>query len=274
MMVVDDLPIIVERMVRLIGEHEQLDLELVKAYSAFEALDLLKKIKIDIVLTDIKMPGMEGIELLHEIREYWPRCKVIFLTSYDEFHYAKSAISGGGFDFILKFESDEVIIESVQKAVAALHDEYAALKQLHEAQMQKRQMIPLLQEQALSNLLYGKGEIRSGKEPFRELGIPLQSGIPVYVLVGRVDDWAAITGTSDRKLLLYAARNVAEELLNVSVVIVSATVEESKMACLIQPKECLNAAQQEELPDEVWERTFSFVFESIPFIQTTCRDLF
>ncbi|WP_158560790.1 response regulator [Paenibacillus contaminans] len=274
MMVVDDLPIIVDRMVRLIDEHEQLELELIKAYSAFEALDLLKKIKIDIVLTDIKMPGMEGIELLHEIRKYWPRCKVIFLTSYDEFHYAKSAISGGGFDFILKFESDEVIIESVQKAVAALHDEYAALKQLHEAQMQKRQMIPLLQEQALSHLLYGKGrDIHGGKETLRELDIPLQSDMPVYVLVGRADDWGTITGAADRKLLLYAARNVAEELLGVSVVIVSATVEESKIACLLQPKACLNAARQEAVPADVWERTFSFVFESLPFLQSTCRDL-
>lgn len=274
MMVVDDLPYIVDRMERLIGEQEQLKLEMYKAYSAFEALDTLKRIKIDIVLTDIKMPGMEGIELLHEIRKYWPRCKVIFLTSYDEFHYAKSAISGGGFDFILKFEQDEAIINAIHRAVAALNDEYAAMKQLHEAQMQKRQMIPLLQEQYLHNMLYGKADIRNTNEQFRELGIPLRSELPMYVLVGKVDDWASITDTSERKLLLYAARNVIEELLNVSVILVSATVEQSKLVCLLQPKEILTAEREQQPDQEIWARTFIFVFETVMTIQATCRDLF
>lgn len=273
MMVVDDLPIIVDRLVGLIGEHEQLELDMYKAYSAFEAIEILKKTKIDIVLTDIKMPGMEGIELLHEIHKYWPKCKVIFLTSYGEFHYAKAAISGGGFDFILKFESDEVIIKAILKAVSALHDEYATIKQLHEAQIQKRQVTPFLQEQILYNLLYGKGDFRRSKEQFSEIGIQLNCDMPVYVLVGRVDDWAAITGTTDRKLLLYAARNVIEELLNVSAVIASVTIEESRVVCLLQPKDILIAEHQEEQADEVWERTFVFVYESIPSIQSACRDL-
>jgi two-component system response regulator YesN len=273
MMVVDDLPIIVDRLVTLMDECKPVELEMYKAYSAFEAIDILKKIKIDIVLTDIKMPGMEGIELLHKIREYWPGCKVIFLTSYGEFHYAKAAISGGGFDFILKFESDEVIIKAILKAVSALDDEYATIKQLHEAQMQKRQVVPLLQEQVLYNLLHGKGEFRRSKEQFSQTGITLNGELPVYVLVGRVDDWAAITGTTDRKLLLYAARNVTEELLRVSVDIVSVTVEESRMACLLQPKAILSDGHQGEVADEVWERTFFFVYESIPSIQSICRDL-
>ncbi|MFC5405642.1 response regulator [Cohnella soli] len=273
MIVVDDLPIIVNRLVRLFEEHEHLELELYKAYSAYEAIDILKKTKIDIVLTDIKMPGMEGIELLREIRQYWPKCKVIFLTSHDEFHYAKSAISGGGFDFILKFEDDDVIMNAVSKAVSALDDEYAAMKQLHEAQMQKRQAIPLLKEQILHHLLYAKGDSRHSQEQFLELGIPLHVGLPIHLLIGRVDDWAAITGTTDRKLLLYAARNVTEELLNVSVVMASVTVDESRFVCLIQPKACVTAKSQEDLPDDIWERTAAFVFESLPSIQSACRDL-
>ncbi|MCQ6563136.1 response regulator [Paenibacillus mendelii] len=268
MIVVDDLPIIVNRLVRLFEEREQLELELYKAYSAYEAIDILKKIKIDIVLTDIKMPGMEGIELLHEIRQYWPKCKVIFLTSHDEFHYAKSAISGGGFDFILKFEDDDVIVNAISKAVSALDDEYAAMKQLHEAQMQKRQAMPLLQEQILHNLLYAKGDSHHSQQKFLELGIPLHVVSPIHLLIGRVDDWSAITGTTDRKLLLYAARNVTEELLNISVVMASVTVDESRFVCLIQPK-----AYDSEWSDDTLERTFAFVFESLPSIQSTYRDL-
>ncbi|MBP1990468.1 response regulator [Paenibacillus eucommiae] len=275
MMIVDDLPIIVDRLVRLFGEHELLELEMYKAYSAFEAMDILKEIKMDIVLTDIKMPGMEGIELLHEIRKYWPKCKVIFLTSYDEFHYAKSAISGGGFDFILKFEKDEVIVKAIEKAIAALDDENATMKLLHQAQMQKRQVIPLLQEQYLHHLLYGKRVSLTGRmeEQFRETGIQLHHRMPVYMLMGRIDGWAAITAISDRKLMLYAIQNITAELLNISVAMVSVTLEESKILCLIQPKECSTALMQVDLPEEIWERTFAFVFGSLERIQSTCRDL-
>jgi len=276
MMIVDDLPIIVDRLVRLFGENDRLELELFKAYSAFEAIDILKEIKMDIVLTDIKMPGMEGIELLHEIRKYWPKCKVVLLTSYDEFHYVKSAISGGGFDFILKFERDEVIVHSIEKAIAALDEEYATLRLLHQAQMQKKQVIPLLQVQFLSHWLSGKSAmpVDMMREKFIETGIQLHCEMPVFLLIGKIDDWLGTSGSADRSLLLYAVQNITTELLDEFVVLVSVTLEESKIVCLIQPKECLLAKEQEELSQEIWQRTFSFVFGSLELIQQSFREFY
>lgn len=88
MLIVDDLPVIVEGLVKMFGKKKP-ELELYQAYSAYQALDVLNRTRIDIVLSDIRMPGMEGTELLHEIKRHWPLCKVIFLTSFDDFHYIK-----------------------------------------------------------------------------------------------------------------------------------------------------------------------------------------
>ena len=61
------------------------ELEVHTAVSGKEALELLNRIRFDVVLTDIKMPGMTGMELYDRIRENWPACKVIFLTAYPQF---------------------------------------------------------------------------------------------------------------------------------------------------------------------------------------------
>lgn len=117
LLIVDDLPIIVDGLLELFEQTAHLELDVMKAYSGEEALEVLQNHRIDIVISDIKMPGLEGIELLREIKSQWPSCKVIFLTGYNEFHYARSAITYGGFEYILKVESDEKIIESVERAI-------------------------------------------------------------------------------------------------------------------------------------------------------------
>lgn len=62
-----------------------LEVDVYTANSAYEALELLDRVRFDVVLTDIKMPGMDGITLFERIKENWPRCKTVFLTGYRNF---------------------------------------------------------------------------------------------------------------------------------------------------------------------------------------------
>ena len=55
-----------------------LEVDVYTANSAYEALELLDRVRFDVVLTDIKMPGMDGITLFERIKENWPRCKTVF----------------------------------------------------------------------------------------------------------------------------------------------------------------------------------------------------
>lgn len=95
LLIVDDEPYIVDGLQALVEQWdlpEELDVRC--AYSADEALEAADLAKIDVCLTDIRMPGMDGIRLQGEMLRRWPQCKVIFLTGYDDFEYAQSAIRG------------------------------------------------------------------------------------------------------------------------------------------------------------------------------------
>jgi len=111
-MVVDD-----ERKMRRVLQIllEQMGLESVSAESGEEALDLLDGEKVDLVLTDLKMPGMSGVELLGRIREIDPDIPVIVLTAHGTVQSAVAAMKQGAFDYILKpfdVEAIELIIRN------------------------------------------------------------------------------------------------------------------------------------------------------------------
>ncbi|MBA9087694.1 YesN/AraC family two-component response regulator [Fontibacillus solani] len=87
-----------------------------------EALHFIETMQPHVLLTDIKMPVMDGIELLKKISETKPYCKTIILTGYKEFEYARSAIQYGAINYLLKpFELDE--LEAVMIKIRNLLDE-------------------------------------------------------------------------------------------------------------------------------------------------------
>ena len=65
-------------------------------------LELIKREKPDIVITDIRMPDMSGLEMLEKVREYGIQSKVIVLSAYSEFEYARQAIRLGVTEYLLK----------------------------------------------------------------------------------------------------------------------------------------------------------------------------
>lgn len=78
LLIVDDEEIITEALYEVLSQSMREELDICKAFSAKEALRWLARTRVDIVLTDIRMPGMSGIELMEEIKTYWPRCRIIF----------------------------------------------------------------------------------------------------------------------------------------------------------------------------------------------------
>ena len=66
------------------------------------AYPLIQKARPDILITDIKMPFMDGLELSRLVRQEMPDIKIIILSGYDEFEYAKEAISIGITDYLVK----------------------------------------------------------------------------------------------------------------------------------------------------------------------------
>jgi simple sugar transport system ATP-binding protein len=76
---------------------------------------MIKEIKPDILITDIKMPFMDGLELSRLVKKEIPNIKIIILSGYDEFEYAKEAIKIGVTDYLLKPMSGAKLLEAVNK---------------------------------------------------------------------------------------------------------------------------------------------------------------
>ena len=104
------------------SEHE-LELQLVHmAHSGQEALEMWKKEPVDIILTDIEMPEMSGLELLKKIRSEEELVRFIILTGYDDFEYAREAIHLEVENYILKPINEEELEKQLKEAAAKLEE--------------------------------------------------------------------------------------------------------------------------------------------------------
>ena len=97
--------------------------EVYSAANGLEAADLISSEKIDIVIFDIRMPGMTGIELARFIREKSLDTAVILLTGFSEFEYAREALHLGVYEYLLKPLRPKEILEAVQKVKLRLEQE-------------------------------------------------------------------------------------------------------------------------------------------------------
>lgn len=113
-LVIDDDPYILESVTSLLNEHGYY---VVACENPNIAIDRVKEDKIDIVLTDIKMPVMTGIELLEKIHSINSEIPVILMTAFAEIDMAVDAIKKGAFDFITKPYKHEYLVYTVEKAI-------------------------------------------------------------------------------------------------------------------------------------------------------------
>lgn len=81
-----------------------------------EGIELAEKVRPDLIITDIKMPGIDGIHMAQKIKEKLPDCKFIIITGYDDFEYARGAVKVNAVDFLLKPVDENEFINAVEKA--------------------------------------------------------------------------------------------------------------------------------------------------------------
>lgn len=86
-----------------------------KAESGSQALSILEQTSVDILITDIEMPGINGLELIREVREHYPSVRIVILSGYSNFEYARTALRYGVNDYLLKPVAQDVFSELLLK---------------------------------------------------------------------------------------------------------------------------------------------------------------
>ena len=115
-LLVDDEPLVTETLQTLILK-EMPELEVTSVNSAVHARELLDRSSYDLVVTDVSMPRISGLELLDHIRKRESPCYVIVLTAYSSFEYAYTAARYENVRFILKIEPPEIILEAIRNGL-------------------------------------------------------------------------------------------------------------------------------------------------------------
>lgn len=156
LLIVDDEHYIVNYMASLIAENLSSNLEIYKCYSGVEALELLETVKIDLMLLDINMPGLSGLEVAPKALELLPDCRIIFLTAYDNFDYIYESTKNDHTRYLLKTESDESILGEISHTVKEIEEEANKLHLISEAQKKGILLSHLLQQNILKGVLAGQ----------------------------------------------------------------------------------------------------------------------
>lgn len=122
-LLVDDEPHILKKVRKVIESTFEDFIIVGEMKNGYDALETIKNGHIDLVITDIRMPEMSGLELAEVIRMNHPQIKTIILTGHSEFEYAKKAIQLNVVDFILKPIAEDTIIKVLAKLLVTFSNE-------------------------------------------------------------------------------------------------------------------------------------------------------
>ena len=120
------------------------------AENGVDALEKIEQLEPDVVLTDIRMPYMDGLEMAERLREIHPSIKVVLFSGFDDFEYAQKAIKLNIIEYILKPVNAEEMMEILLRIKGTLDEEIQRLRDLTNLQESFRKNLPILREKFLT----------------------------------------------------------------------------------------------------------------------------
>jgi Response regulator containing CheY-like receiver domain and AraC-type DNA-binding domain len=187
-----------------------------EAANGKEALELAEIHKPDLIITDIKMPVMDGLDLIRSNSRKHEGCQYVILSCLDEFQYAQEAVRLGAADYLIKSDIRPQQLKdalgNIRRRIAkdSAHEEAAVLKE------QVREGIGYLKETLFKELISGFREEEEIVERIEALKIALVQG-PMILAKLRVDRFEQIRRKyveQDEKLLRYSVVNIMEEIVS------------------------------------------------------------
>lgn len=193
--------------------------QVLTAGNGYEALDYLRMGNIDLVITDIHMNGMNGIELIESMQVEKPETPVIVISAYDEFQYAQRCVRLGARDYLVKPVHLPQLVAVVERALSEQNERYKLV--LENAIKVKFSMMGMtsLRTYLLNELIAGSlGHMNEHAELFEQMGVSFTGSrfslMAIELLWEHAGDRLKAYSLRDRNLFKYAAINIMEETLS------------------------------------------------------------
>lgn len=216
LIIIEDETIVRKNIIKKI-EWEKYGFSIVgEADNGREGLELIDNTSPDVVITDIEMPFLNGIELSSIIRKKYPNIKIVFLTGFNEFEYAKKAVELDVIEYVLKPVSSDSIANILLKIKSKLDEEINEKKNIEILREHYLQSIPVMKADFLSTLISRKQEKENILRKADYYNINLRGNIfsvsVISIDKNTIDE--EMFSEADYELIKFAVLNTAEEIMN------------------------------------------------------------
>jgi len=213
-LVVDDMPVIRSALVHILTEENSGVSAVWEAADGEEAIQLARAHKPDIILMDIKMPGLTGLQATAVIRRELPETKIVVLTAYNEFSYVQKALKLGARDYLLKPVRPNKLLELLAEIHQEIEQEKRDLRTVEIVKDSLQKTMPVIEANLVENLIRGtQPEGTSAEESLAYLGKRLLWPV---VLVTKIDGYDALSqkqpAAASQQLVTSLTRIVRQEL--------------------------------------------------------------
>ncbi len=232
------------------------------------ALESIRSARIDILIADIRMPEMSGLELMEETQRLWPKCQVILLTAHTEFDYVYQVVRKPSVDYVLKQEGYDALSDAVQRALNRINTTQMREDQLAAARIRAQAALPWLEREFLMDLTHGAqydGETLERTK--RQLALSVDVEKPACLLMPVLRSSGVRETLIDRMERMNALELLARDYLPENTKMVSVQVDENRLLWLWQFSEQPTDVQIESMlegvqsaADNQLSRTVSFAY--------------
>ncbi len=182
-----------------------------------EALEFIEKNPVDVVLTDICMPYMDGMQLSEKLCENYPSVKIIILSGYDDFDYAKKAIRYGVKEYLLKPITAEEMGDVLIALKEEMDKERKTERKISELESAYRKGQQLLYSDALLQLIRGSRADEEIRRELRKIGLDFHSAV-YRVGVVELDIYARSNKLDEKRkresaLMAFVLHNISQEIV-------------------------------------------------------------
>ncbi len=186
-----------------------------EANNGLDAYNLIKELNPEIAIVDINMPGMDGLGLAARLKEEGIKTRIIIVTGYSEFEYAKQAVKLGTFNYILKPVDNEELIKSLLELKLSIENEKNMDNKIKALREELKKNIPVLRGHFFLELVTGVYKDKSAQilDKFCYFDVFQNSSVYRVILIdmdSKIDD---STIEEDRQLWKFAITNIVDELL-------------------------------------------------------------